>query len=135
MAGSSNSQQIKYAVSIAVLTEKLDTFINNEQDRHAKLQVFLEQLEKKIDNYFKIEISENGNTREYDLKGIVLDHERRLNEDKKRLEDLDQDQAITHFVEAHPRITAALVVLVLLGMYFVGKVDLLKGLITFIAKL
>jgi hypothetical protein len=128
-------QQIKDTVSIAVLTEKLQTFMQSEEARHTQISESLAHLEQKMDNYFKVEISKDGAIHEYDLKSLVMDHDKKIQEEVGKWSQFDKSRIFFAFVEAHPKLAAVLVIFISLGVYYAGSTNLLKTILTWIGRL
>ncbi len=115
---------------IAVLTERLNNFMRQQEEAHGELRQAINHFTQKIDTYFQITVGVNGSSRQYQLKDIILDHENKIKLHTQALEAYERRRTLSRLIEQHPRLSALIVILSALGLYFAGTQGLLIKLVT-----
>lgn len=120
---------------IATLFERLDKLIELQKERDAKIEKSVTNLDQRMSAYFRVEVGENGARRERDLKDIILDQELRLKKVEGKQKRDDESRIFIRLVRDHPRASAIVSILMLLGIYYAGSEGLFLRLITLLKPL
>ncbi len=110
---------------VAVLTERLDNFMQSETERHKELDRKFDEFSNRIEAHFSVTVGINGDRRTYRLADLMLDHHRDIKQIKTQLSVMMERRKILDIVQKHPKLSAFIVLLAGMGAYYAGTTGIL----------